>query len=507
MWLEGWHFPQFDEGAFASLIGVAIGGVAVFMARWALPSPDLSRVRIPFIGLLVHIALLLTALSLDETTALRRFLLSAAVLLLLLSLGRLLFVVVVDGVVNRRLRKPIPKIFRDILEAIAYSAAVLLTLRQAGAQLDALLTTSALLTAVIGLSLQDTLGNLFAGLSIQAQHPFEVGDWIQYAEDVNTIGRVVEINWRATKVMTRDEHEVVIPNGPLARAPLRNFTKPTPVGRRSLYVVLPHSVTPAYVQRTIAESLRGIPNVLNEPSPSVVTHAFEPRGVQYWIRYYTDDFPSSPTTDGLVYDRIWYALRRAGIDFAVPRAELDVRQQDDEADARMGRQAFDRRLESLRKVDFLAPLSDEELEVLAHRSWERLYTRGEYIIREGDRGDELFIVQFGQVSVQVGPTQSELAELGEGAFFGEMSVMTGAPRTASIRASEDTQLLVVGKVAIKQLLERAPALAEVMTDVLARRQAELDELSVDLVKATDPSGSGERRELLDRIRTFFSLSS
>src|SRR5690606_13193402 len=155
---------------------------------------------------------------------------------------------------------------------VFYAAVALVVLRAAGVELGSLLTTSALLTAVIGLSLQDTLGNLFAGLAIQAQQPFEVGDWIQHdPTDQETMGRVVEINWRATRVLTVDNVEVTIPNGALARASIRNFSRPTAEVRRSVTITVAAHVPPNEVHRLFAEAVAGTPGVLSHPAPDVQT--------------------------------------------------------------------------------------------------------------------------------------------------------------------------------------------------------------------------------------------
>ena len=129
-------------------------------------------------------------------------------------------------------------ILRDIAQGVLYLFVVLAALRALGFDPGSILTTGAVVTAVIGLSLQETLGNLVAGLAIQLQRPFDVGDWVSFDEDAKHIGRVIEINWRATKVITLDQVEIVIPNGPLAKAPIRNFTKPAVLSRRRLQVVV-----------------------------------------------------------------------------------------------------------------------------------------------------------------------------------------------------------------------------------------------------------------------------
>lgn len=486
------------------LIALAlIGGL-----RLALPVGELRRIRAP-IGLLVGYLLLvgLTALT-EDGTAVHRAFRVMALLLLLVCLGRSGFLLLIDAVLVRRFSRPIPKIFRDILEGLVYTAAVLIVLRQAGAQIDALLTTSALLTAVIGLSMQDTLGNLFAGLSLQAQNPFEVGDWIQYNEDLELIGRVVEINWRATRIITLDRIEVIIPNGPLARAPLRNFTKPSPVSRRSIHVIVPRHEPPHRVHHAILDSLQDAPGVLAKPPPSVVTQEFTERGTRYWVRYFTGDFEAREVTDGIVRDRIWYALRRANIELAIPVLDVDVTQDDESTRARARAEAVARRKSMLRKIDFCRALPDDQLERLAVYANERPYAPGEIVIRAGEAGEELFIVQRGELAVFVGSDDVEVARIGEGSFFGEMSVMTGAPRSATVRTLGTAQLLVVDKGAFKSILDDSPDLAERISEILAARQEQLDSASskTSAPKIRESRASDRSGLLLGRIKEFFSLS-
>ena len=144
-----------------------------------------------------------------------------------------------------RFTRPMPKIFIDILRCLLLAVALLVVLWDAGIDAGELVTGSALVTAVLGFALKDTLGNVFAGLAIHAEHPFEIGDWIQYDAVPAHVGRVVEVNWRATKVITLDEAYVIVPNGQLAQASIRNFTKPESWSRRSLFVVTPYDVSPS----------------------------------------------------------------------------------------------------------------------------------------------------------------------------------------------------------------------------------------------------------------------
>ncbi len=212
-------------------VGVLTAAVLILALRVLLSRPERRKLRVPLVFLLLNLAAVAARSALGSDSAAQRPLHVLAVFFLLICIGRAGFLFVVDWLVGTRLKRPLSKIFRDIIQVLVFVAVALLTLRAMGLEPGSLLTTSALLTAVIGLSLQETLGNLFAGLAIQAQRPFAVGDWIQFENDAALVGRVTEINWRATKVITNDMVEVVVPNGVLAKAPIRNYTQPTRVSR------------------------------------------------------------------------------------------------------------------------------------------------------------------------------------------------------------------------------------------------------------------------------------
>jgi CRP-like cAMP-binding protein len=245
--------------------------------------------------------------------------------------------------------------------------------------------------------------------------------------------------------------------------------------------------------------------------PSVVTADFEERGVRYWVRFHTDDFERREVTDSLARDRIWYALRRANIPMAIPVAELELHQDDELHRSAALKQARERRQRALKGVDFLRSLDDEQLDELASSCRERPYAPRETIIAQGDEGDELFIVQRGQVEVLLDADGEsvEVARLGPGSFFGEMSLMTGQPRMATVRTLRETQVLVVSKAAFAKVLDVSPELAERITDVLASRRAQLDSASSkhSAAQTTTKVNEASRNELLHRIKEFFSLSN
>lgn len=492
--------------------GVAVAAALIVALRLLVPAHGRRLLRQPIGFLLAHLVGVGALQIMPAGAPLRQIIVVLALILLLASIGRSAVLLVLDVVVGRRLHRPPPKIIRDLTQGLVYGVVFLISLRAAGFDPGSLLTTSALLTAVVGLSLQETLGNLFAGLAIQLQRPFDVGDWIQFDDSDKRIGRVVEINWRATTVVTLDDVEVIVPNGVLAKSPIKNFTKPSPVSRRSVYVLAPYDVPPRRVHQAILDALDGAAGVVAEPAPNVVTNRFADDGVEYWVRFWTDQFHKRDGVDGGVRDRIWYAFKRAGIGIPFPTRTVHLRHDDEETRAKAATAATRRREVVLHGVDFLGVLPAGELARVAAEARLRQYLAGEVIVRRGDRSTDFFIVDRGEVSVFVpesteGPAEREVARLGEGKFFGEMALMTGEPRTATVRASCDCELLVIGSETFKQSLESSPDLVERISHVLAERQALLDEKASQRAEdAAHGSVVAERStQLLRRIRGFFGM--
>jgi len=402
-----------------------------------------------------------------------------------------------------RVMGPVSQIFLDILRAAMVAVALFLVMWDAGIEAGGLLTGSAVVTAVLGFALRDTLGNVFAGLAIQAERPFEVGDWIQYDANQAHIGRVVEVNWRATKVITLDEAYVVIPNGQLAQASIRNFTKPDPWSRRSLFVITPFDVSPQRVQRVILEAIRGSFGVLEHPPASVVTNAFTERGVEHWVRFFTTDFDKRDRVDGMARDRIWFALARHGIEIPVATQAIRLQQLPPPPAGASPETLVERRADVLRGVALLADLDDAQRRRLAEENRELLFAKGEAVVHQGDDGDCMFVVLDGAVEVTAaerdrGPVS--LSRLGPGAVFGEVSLLTGAVRSATVTATEETRVLEISKRSLGHLLAAEHGLVEKLGAALAER---LDARHRAL--EGDPRRPVAEPDLFQKIRDFFSL--
>jgi small-conductance mechanosensitive channel/CRP-like cAMP-binding protein len=497
--------PLLDRSA--ELAGVIVAIVLLALARWLLAAEDKKRARQPFVYLVVSIIVGIATFFVDPKQDVGRVLQFLSTFLLLASIGRSIVLLGVDVVFGRRTHRAPPRIFRDVTQAVVYVVVMMLTLRAVGVEPGSLLTTSALLTAVVGLALQDTLGNMVSGLALQMQRPFEVGDWIQFDPDQRQIGKVTEVNWRATTVMTNDLVEIIVPNALLAKALIRNYSRPSPVSRRSIAVQGVYNVSPKRVHDAIMSAISGTPGVLTEPQPFVQTRAFADSGVEYHVFFFIDDFASRDTIDARIRDRVWYAMQRAGVEIPFPTRTVHMHHVSEESEKRAYERELERRDQVLRCVDFLDVLPPDAHRSLAAAAQVRLYAPGEIILTQGDASNELFIIDRGEVVVQLpreGHSPVEVARLGAKKFFGEMGLMTGEPRKATVRADAECELLILDHAAFHATLAKHPGVVDKMGDLLASRQLELEAAASSKRPDTMPMQDRSKR-LISQIRDWFKL--
>lgn len=371
-------------------------------------------------------------------------------------------------------------------------------------ELTPFLATSAVVGAVVGLALQDTLGNLFAGIALHTEAPFRVGDWVRVAD---RDGRIEQVSWRAMRLRTWDGDTLTIPNNEVARHAMLNYSVPTSPHSR---VILLHVGYPTSPDRAIA-ILRGalaqVPGMAAGVPPGVRVLAYQDFAVQYEIRYFFGSYEDYRAIEGQIYRLVWYHLRRAGIEFALPVGTVNVLQ----PKAARPEDAADRILPALRGIDLFDPLSDEELRTMATRLRALHYAAGERIIEEGTAGDSLFLVDRGEVRVlrRLGGTPREIARLGEGECFGEMAMLTGQERTATVVAATDVDVFTIDKAGFQDILAGNPGLAVEISELLARRRAALHDAEADLTARTRPGedagGDDLSARILGRIRSYFGL--
>ena len=389
-----------------------------------------------------------------------------------------------------------PALMRDLFSLVLYVTAVAFILRYAlDVSFAALLPGSALLGIILGLALQDTLGNLFTGISLHADKPFQVGDVIRVGQHT---GVVMSVTWRAVKIKTFSNLIVLLSNSSIAKESIEVAPREGQNARIVPFSAL-YTDSPVRVIHAVREAVRDADNVLRYMTPVVRIRGLADSGVEYEVKYWLSDYASYNDTDALIRQRIWYAFRRHGFTFAYPTRTLYMEQP-----ASRDGDGHDRETlaELLSAVDIFAPLTGEELGALASSASGRVFAPGETIIRAGDSGASMFVVHRGSVDVRVDSngTPRTIKRLGEGAFFGEMALFTGEPRTASVVAAEETEVLEIGHGAMKGLFQTNPDLVEAISHTINERREGL------AANAPDADGDEDASDgLLSKIRRFFHL--
>lgn len=400
-----------------------------------------------------------------------------------------------------------PSIFRQLLKGLVYLILFLSFLSNSyNVDITPLLTTSAVFTMVLGLALQDVLGNLFSGLSVHISPPFRIGDWIQIN---GFMGKVVESNWRATTLRMASSAMVILPNNHIARNEITNFSDNTGSMFQEFVLGLPYGVSPERIRRVLSGACRQVEDIYTRPSPVIILDKFDEYSINYKVRFWLANEENPDRVVNQLASRIWYRLKREGISIPFPIQNLYLHQEKDDH-----QKIIEHRLGLISGIDFLAGLGIEHRQFIAERLEECWYETGEEIVVEGAFDSDFFIIDRGRVNIiiaKAGP--KPVANLKEGEFFGEMSLLTGEKRAATVIAKSETRLLKLSRDSMGRLLSENEKLAETLSAVLSERSSKNAEL-IENQKSSLKVRRGSRGDfemqaskaaILQKIRSFFKL--
>ena len=410
---------------------------------------------------------------------------------LLLALGAVNLVLVLA--VNPWRTDKVPDRFPNILQdALIIGVFLVIATAVMG---EKFLTTSAVGAVVIGFALQDTLGNTFAGLALQMEKPFRAGDWIQVA---SLEGQVREITWRATTLCTKSGNAITVPNNIISKEAILNFSRPEGPTRLQVHVGVSYDAWPNEVKAVILEALREAPLALRTPPPEVVVSEFGASAITYRVKFWVADYRRDDAARDQVLSATYYALRRAGLEIPYP---IQVEYHRDWSPQPLV--PADQRQREIQRVDLFAPLSAEDHARLASASVERLFASAQTIVRQGEAGESMFVVVRGRVRVSVGDPANEVATIGPGGYFGEMSLLTGDPRTADVGAIVDSVLLEITADQFRGIALANPEVVERVGLAVAERRLGLERSRTDV--AAVAALPGTPRSFLSRVQQFLRL--
>ena len=412
-----------------------------------------------------------------------------------------------DLFVVRWKRGSFPAAFKNIITAAVIVVVALALLKEIlNINVTSLIATTTVLTATIGLAFQSTLANMLAGLTIHLEKPLKQGDWISAGGHE---GRVMDITLRSTRIMTIEQNEVFIPNSKVLSEAVVNYSLPNTVQVRKLTVGVSYDVPPNRATNAMREVLSSVPRVVKTPSPLVRVTNYGDFAVHYELRYSINDFSSHVEIEAEIMSLLWYKFKRSGINIPYPMRHIEVKQLTPETQRADKMRWTDELTGLMEKVEILSPLSKTELEKLIERLSVKTYAAGEVPVRQGEAGNSFYIIKSGRVDVVVENVPGEsavVATLGTGNFFGEMSLLTGAVRTASIHVKDDAEFIVIDKDSFSSTLINNPSIAESLSHILSERQAGLEAGREKL----DAAALAHRKKdvkgrMLANIRDFFGL--
>ena len=512
-----WQDVQTVAGVGGAFHWLALGFVALALVLAALVPEERRRIRVATLLLLLSVAGVFFAAALvyygsdPATSTAYRWVRWAALFILWVAIINVASVGIFDVLLGVVRLKP-PRILRDLLIAFSYIVVAITLLSKSGVDLTGIVATSAVITAVVGFSLQDTLGNVMGGMALQMERSISVGDWIRVDQQE---GRVVEIRWRQTSIETRNWDTVVIPNSVLMKGQVlllgRRMGAPRQ-HRRWVYFNVDFRYAPTDVIETVETALCAEPiqNVAPEPAPNCIAMDFKESYISYAVRYWLTDLAVDDPTDSVVRQRIYFALRRAGIQLSIPAQTLFITEDDEHRRQRKHLEEIEQRVKTLQQVELFRTLTDDERRSLAERMTVAPFVRGEAMTRQGAVAHWLYIITHGDAEVRIsldGNLSKHVANLHTGDFFGEMGLMTGEPRAATVIAQTDVECYRLDKTGFQDILQRRPEIAEDISHILARRRVELEAVREGLNEEAKRNRiSHTQGDLLRRIRDFFTLN-
>jgi len=372
----------------------------------------------------------------------------------------------------------------------------------AQAQLNGLLAGSGVVAIIVGFAGQNLFAGIIGGISIQLNRPYKVGDWLQVGE---RFAEVMEINWRSTRLRTNDAIYLDIPNNEMVGHAIVNLHYPTEVHAMRIRVGVEYKNRPNRVKDALFRAASTANGVLAEPKVKVFLVDFADFAVIYEIKFYMGNHSRINEINDAVRTNIWYELKRQGITIPFPIRTLQLERRA----ARPVQEDYDEARTILRDEPLFECLSDAQIDNLVKEARLNYFGRGENVIKEGAEGDSMFVLLQGAARVWVSRngTSIPIATLSAGDCFGEMSLLTGESRTATVQAESDCYVLEIGKPVMADVLRESPDCLERLSELLAKRKMENE----GVLKEAASQAQNQKKEreytasFLNRLRTFFEL--
>ncbi|MDQ6655981.1 MAG: mechanosensitive ion channel family protein [Verrucomicrobiota bacterium] len=411
-----------------------------------------------------------------------------------------------DYYYQKRRHIVIPRLLREVTAGVIVLVVLLLVLSvgyHAQTELQGLLAGSGVLAIILGFGMQNLMSTLVAGAELQIGKPYKLGDWLKIGEH---IGQVVEIRWADTRLRTNDAISIEIPNNKIIAGTIINLSHPTPLHAMRVSVGADYTVPPNRVKDALRRAASHAQGIEADPPPKAYLKEFGDSSILYDVKFWMTSHANYNDVCDSIRTNIWYEFKRQKINIPFPIRTLQVERR---GSAKTESKQAETARAVLRKEPLFACLSDEQIEGLLKDAEVNHFGRAEAVIEEGTQGESMFILMRGtaQVSVTKGDSLIRVGVLRQGDCFGEMSLLTGEPRTATVRAEKDCEVIEISKAVMGELLRTSPECLQQLSGLLARRKLETEGMVRDAV-LPEVNAAREREyaaTFISRLRSFFEL--
>ncbi len=405
----------------------------------------------------------------------------------------------------------IPNLLKQGVNVMVYTATIFIVLKLVfQVSIGGLLTATGVLGVVVGLALKEIISDIFAGIIISLDRTVKIGDWVRLELRANSekVGYIADMNWRSVHLITADNILIIVPNSMISNSLISNLSRPDHNKEMELTINFDFEVSSDRVIRVISAALFQTKEILQDPEPKARISKVSHLGVEYKVKYWIDVSSIGPgKARGCVLKNVMHNLSQAGMTMSYPKsdvynASMPVRNLDIRKD----------RFELLRRIDLFNSLSPDEIAILAFGLKEIDLKKGQFIIRIGEPGSSMYILVEGLLNVVIidpkDNTEMNVAQLIPGSFFGEMSLLTGETRSASIWGVCDSVLFEIPKESITELFAHNPEIAETFSHKITEMKLKNEYASRHKHDADNEQSKNKlKTSILSKIKNFFNLSN
>ena len=394
------------------------------------------------------------------------------------------------------------KLLQDLLAGLTYLAAFFAIIGFVfDLPVQGVLATSGAVAIILGLALQSTLNDVFSGIVLSFSRPYRPGDWISL--EGGTDGRVTEMNWRATNILTGRRDLAIVPNSTIAKSKIVNVSSPSRLHGITLAIALDTSGPPSSGTEILERAILNCALIQASPAPSVVIKSITAGSAEFEITFFVADLASSTKAQNQLFDLIFRHLIVSGLNLAPSQAgnQLD---QPSAHDFPREKGILEKLLEL---VVIFGALTADERAAIAAKLKPAEYERGKTLVEPGTVVSSLFIVGSGVLSLTREDDEGEIEvmRLGPGDHFGEIGMLTGAPAITRISALAPTTVYELAKDDLLPILAARPQVAQELSRALARRQAASQLIDSGELEKNVPA-SGLTTWFSDRMQRLFDLA-